>query len=142
MDTSGPFPILETSDGVDQTVAYSQAMATALAGTWTLLPMTNGWAPFGGPVYNPPQYRRNGDTIEFDGLAKGPLGAVMATLPAGFRPTGTVMLAAVGALGGTKGLYAVDVKADGSMSSSGSGTTNYISLSGLQFSISTRPPSA
>lgn len=32
MDTSGYFPILETSDGVDQTVAYSVAMAAALKG--------------------------------------------------------------------------------------------------------------
>lgn len=32
MDTSGYFPTLETSDGVDQTVPYSQALADALNG--------------------------------------------------------------------------------------------------------------
>lgn len=139
MDATGTLPLLGVDDPLYQISDYTLTMKDRLDGAWTLLPMTNGWSNFGS-TYTPPQYRLVGGSVELNGLAKGTQGVVIATLPVGFRPTGTLMNPTVGAVGGVKGFYAVDIDTAGTLKVAGTSVMNYVSLTGIVFPIGTLPP--
>lgn len=103
---------------------------------WTAVTFQNSWANYGGG-YRGVGYRKVGDMVQVGGLMKdGTVGAAAFTLPVGFRPPAALIFRQ------ECNLYVgcrVDVNSDGSVVVVGydtGGTNNYVSLSGISFSIS------
>jgi hypothetical protein len=59
---------------------------------WVNLSLATGWTAYGGGFLTP-GYRKIGDLVYLRGLLNAGVGVttLMATLPAGFRPTATVL---------------------------------------------------
>lgn len=110
---------------------------------WTALPLSGGAGIYGAP-FNVPQYRLNGDVVELRGLMSLPAspdtaaGAVVATLPVGFRPPAQHRFVTISTLSGSAidGFTPVNVTATGTVFP-GSACKSYMFLDGIRFSVST-----
>lgn len=98
---------------------------------WITLPLLNGWVSYDS-TYGPPRYRRRNGTVYVQGLAKnGSVGSIMATLPAGFRPSMPKLLFT--ATAGEPSSHArVDVESTGNIIHTGS-QNGWFSLSAIIF---------
>lgn len=79
---------------------------------WTAVTFTNGWSSFGSG-YQPVQYRKIGDIVYCRGTLSTGTGATVAfTLPAGFRPPLTLVLAGI-TYTGTRTVLGITVNSAG-----------------------------
>lgn len=105
------------------------------AQVWTALPLVSPWAIYGGG-WMPPQYRKIGDIVYLRGLLQRGTGATsnVAVLPVGYRPTvGTEIFGLLWS--GTSGIARVDIDTGGNITAAGTTDTNWLSLAGVQFSV-------
>jgi hypothetical protein len=113
-----------------------------LSGVWTTPTLVNGWLTWTyDTAFQVPQYRRVGDTVFFRGLMRsGTVGSAAFVLPVGFRPLKKHVLSTVtyGGSGSTIVPGRIDVDSDGNVVpvNAATGGFGWISLSGLQFSVS------
>lgn len=88
MDTTGPFPFLESSDGVDTTPAYSVALKNALLALTSTATATLGPNVTNESAVLPPLITRYGPMVVLQARIKRNVAgtALLLTLPAGVRP--------------------------------------------------------
>lgn len=76
----------------------AESVETALNGlttAWTTLTLTGGWLAYagGGTYFNGLRFRKVGNNIQISGMIRnGGANTIMATLPAGSRPTYAVIM--------------------------------------------------
>jgi len=118
------------TDAVNANTTDVAALKTATAVTpWTNLTLLNGWTNVGG--FGTAQYRKVGDMVQLRGLVTGgAISAVIGNLSVGFRPI--VQLTVPFAQNGVGANY-LSITPNGDISPAANG---YVSLSGIQFSIS------
>ena len=124
--TIGPFTnVPAPGSGVKSD--WPQQISTYVTPTaWTVPTFTGAWTHYGAPYVNV-GYRKIGDRVFLRGMAKTGSGA-MFTLPAGFRPPGTILIVAV-----SNGAYGyVSVDAAGVVTAAGAAP---VDLGGIQFSV-------
>lgn len=89
--------IIEAKGGSGGTAYYNnfQFIPTSYTGTWTSLTLLNSWVNHTPATYSTAQYTKTSDgMVTIKGLIKSGTvtnGTIIATLPAGFRPTKTVL---------------------------------------------------
>jgi type II secretory pathway pseudopilin PulG len=96
---------------------------------WTNLSLVNGWAPFNG-IYSTPQYIKGSDGIvTIKGLIQSGTANLIATLPAGYRPSNTMLCAT-----GSWGAYSrIDIAATGTITVVAGGNSLWRSLDNISF---------
>ncbi len=100
-----PYPL--GTDPVQRGDDDIRALALALDGTtWVDLPLINSWTATTGALT--PQYRRDGvGNVHLRGNIQNGVAAAFGQLPAGFRPTQDLTIAAPGNAVGSVGILAV-----------------------------------
>lgn len=96
---------------------------------WVSLTLQNGWLYYGSP-FTTPQYTKSADgLVSLKGLINtGTVGATVATLPVGYRPTGRVLYGNV-----SYGLYSrVDIDSSGNIIAV-AGNNGWFSLDNISF---------
>ena len=131
---------LFVSDGTAWQPVDPQVVTTA----WTNLTLLNSLVAYGAP-FPAPAYRKVGDSVECRGLVKNPTagniaaGTVMANLPAGFLPTGTLRFAVNGSPvnANSEGYMCVNVTSAGAMSTQFliPASNGFIFLDNVRFSV-------
>lgn len=99
-----------------------------------VLPLTNGWKKYHNAKYAAPSYSKSGDIVTLEGLAEH--GAikpgVIATLPAGFRPSTHLLFSANNHTKSAR----IDIFPNGQIKwTAGGNDHGWVSLSGISFSI-------
>lgn len=122
-------------------VAYSGSVWETIASAntaWTTPTLAGSWSNYGG-AFSLPGYRRIGDVVYLRGLVarSGSPSAndVIFTLPAGFRPTGTVMFPA---WAGVNTVSRVDINNAGQVTwqdGTAAQAATFLSLSGILFAV-------
>lgn len=104
-------------------------------GDWFDLSIGGDWEIFAFG-WQEPRYRKIDDTVYLEGMIHrdvGLTGTQFATLPSGFRPTTPKVLSTIGNESSSYTVARIDVATTGVLSYS-SGGTNWLTLSGLNFS--------
>lgn len=122
--------VAENGYWANQAMFYPSAITGFTAAT-----MQNSWVTYGAP-FSPAEYKKSSDDIvSLRGLIKngsGTYGSVMLTLPAGYRPSQTIICDAT--TGPGSGTFArVDINPDGTVVLYEGGTTAWVSLAGCDF---------
>jgi len=105
------------------------------ASVWTPVTFQNGWSNSGG-THQLGAYRLLGDQVQLRGLVKGGTNAAaIFTLPAGYRPTATVVAATNHIVGGNWAFGIVQIATDGAVAPFGSAAPTDVSLNNLSFSV-------
>jgi len=105
------------------------------ASVWTFVTFQNGWGNTGGS-HQLGAYRLLGDQVQLRGLVKGGTNAAaIFTLPAGYRPTATVVAATNHIVGGNWAFGIVQITTDGAVAPFGSTAPTDVSLNNLSFSV-------
>lgn len=107
----------------------------AQRGSWTTLSLINGWINPNSAQNLPARYRKIDGIVYFEGVIGQPASSFtnqFAALPAGFRPSGTVL---IGTLSGDPiGIGRFDISPTGAMTYIG-GEFDMISLCGVKFGV-------
>ena len=122
--------------GVNSYYTIVTSYMPASAGvTWSNLTLQNGWATYGG-IYSTPQYTKVSDgVVHLKGLIRSGTntdGTVIATLPAGFRPS-TRLLSTVASAAGNSSHTRLDVLPNGQLIIQASDGNGWLSLDGISF---------
>lgn len=100
---------------------------------WTALTLNSGgnWANYGAP-YMDGAYKKFGDIIMVRGTVKRTSGsdALIATLPAGYRPTGYGFFPSIG----DNVIAGIEIRSDGSIRLGAGTALTYVALDGITFS--------
>jgi hypothetical protein len=112
------------------------AVASLQPGPWVTPTFRAGWGSYGGS-FGPVKLRRNGDAIEWQGLAKRTSGVslVICDVPAGYAPT---IRRPVIVQSGVASPWAAELVAyeDGSVSMDLGGTpTDWVSFEGIRYHL-------
>lgn len=131
VDTSGSILAKGGSAGSALFTNFSY-LPTSYSGTWTNLPMVNGWVTYSG-AYASPQYTKTSDgMVTLKGLIRSGTvtsGTIIGTLPAGFRPSKTALIDTICA-----GLFCrVDIDNAGNIIARAGVSATWTSLDGLTF---------
>jgi hypothetical protein len=120
------------ADGDNAMQALAEAVDTALAGVaWVNMALGNAWTNTDTNTYGFASYRKRGDVVELRGLiTPGTVGAVIFTLPAGFRPPKSVWF--LGHTNANPNAAKVEILSSGAMNITQCAT--WASLSGITFS--------
>jgi hypothetical protein len=108
------------------------SVADLRKGSWQAPSLNAPWSNYGDP-FTAAAYRRDANRIQLRGLVKGGTGSsVVLTLPAGFRPGGQLLFAAVS---DSTAPTRIDVKPNGDvlLSTPQSGVMGWLSLDGVTF---------
>jgi hypothetical protein len=118
-------------------IVGSEAVTAAVQAAYTPTPwvapsLGNSWVNYGG-IYQTCAYRKIGDIVYLRGLVRnGTIGAAMFYLPVGFRVTAHTHMSA-GDVNSTGGI--VQTTTDGAVFASTPSGNGWVSLDGLQFSV-------
>lgn len=94
------------------------------------LTLLNNWVNYGPGFTNATYYKDRTGVVHLEGLIKSGTTGIIANLPAGYRPSGSLLFIAVNGYGA---FARIDVTADGNVVVSDPYTTGYLSLSGITF---------
>lgn len=131
---NGAFSVTLDTGTLWQVVAGAWVPMAGPLTAWTRPTFQNSWTDFGSGLPNV-QYRKNGDEVEFRGVAKsGTVAVAMFTLPAGFRPPINVFYYPILHNNGTA-IGRLDIGADGTVVPGASVTNASLSLEGVRFSV-------
>jgi len=118
--------------------ATYQYYAGELGEDWTNASLAGVWTAYSSS-YHTPGYKKFGDIVMLRGLlatsSTNGNGTVIFTLPAGYRPTKSVILSVRTNDGSSGGMSHVKIASDGTLNFTGD-ATGWCSLEGLFFSIS------
>jgi hypothetical protein len=126
-----------SSPGAKLDINGSINASGAVGGSWSTPTYGTNWTDFGGG-YGGIRYRKFGDVVMMEGLAVnagGAGGAVVATLPSGYRPAESRVFAAYSHYG----VIRLDINTDGTVTTPGtsfSGSWQWVSLNGTTFHTS------
>lgn len=97
--------------------------------------LVNGWVNYDN-TYGPPRYRRKNGIVYVQGLIRsGTLGAIVATLPAGFRPPAGIPKLLFSVLGDANVPNRYDVDTNGNIINAGGASNGWSSLTGITFPV-------
>jgi hypothetical protein len=125
----GQYDYVETINSVVMPTLSRDLVAGALE-AWTNFSLSNSWVTFGAPYATPGYLKTSDDLVLLRGIIKnGTMGAVAATLPAGYRPGATLVLTRIS----NSGLGRVDINNVGSIVPTTPSSNVYVSLEGITF---------
>lgn len=111
--------------------SYAGVLAAMAPSPWQALPLAGSWVA--EPGFQEPQYRKEGvDLVRLRGAVQSG-GALLATLPAGFRPPAKIRVSV--ANGSTTSPGYLDIAANGQITVV-QATNTIVSLDGICFSVS------